>query len=118
MGRAASDGKRRERKPSRGRARRQSDRWLRSGSGGRISGLAAKESGASGLPFQVVNAGVSGDTTSGGLRRLDWALRGGADVLIVALGGNDGLRGVPPKQTAANLQAIIQQARAKCPDCR
>src|SRR5689334_13674275 len=43
-----------------------------------------------GLPFEVANAGISGDTTAGGLRRLDWALRGGADVLIVALGGNDG----------------------------
>ncbi|HEX8313276.1 MAG TPA: GDSL-type esterase/lipase family protein, partial [Chthoniobacteraceae bacterium] len=51
--------------------------------------LQKKVEGAA-LPFQVVNAGVSGDTTSGGLRRLDWALRGGADVLIVALGGNDG----------------------------
>src|SRR5947208_3189046 len=53
---------------------------------------------AAGLPFEVVNAGVSGDTTAGGLRRIDWALSRGADVLIVALGGNDGLRGVPPKQ--------------------
>ena len=68
-----------------------------------------------GLPFQVVNAGVSGDTTSGGLRRVDWALGPGADVLIIALGGNDGLRGIAPKQTAANLSGIIQKARAKNP---
>lgn len=70
---------------------------------------------AKGLPFEVVNAGVSGDTTSGGLRRIDWALGPGADVLIVALGGNDGLRGVPPKQTAANLDGIIRRARTKLP---
>src|SRR5436190_8971987 len=48
---------------------------------------------AAGLPFTIVNAGVSGDTTAGGLRRLDWTLGRGADVLIIALGGNDGLRG-------------------------
>ena len=70
---------------------------------------------AAGLPFTVVNAGVSGDTTAGGLRRLDWSLQGGAAVLIVALGGNDGLRGIAPKQTEENLAAIIQRARAKLP---
>src|SRR4051812_28128415 len=55
------------------------------------------------LPFTVVNAGVSGDTTADGLRRVDWVLSAGADVLIVALGGNDGLRGIPPKRTEENL---------------
>ena len=70
---------------------------------------------AAGLPFTVANAGVSGDTTAGGLRRLDWALGRGADVLMIALGGNDGLRGVAPKQTAENLAAMIQRARAKAP---
>lgn len=68
-----------------------------------------------GLPFEVVNAGVSGDTTAGGLRRIEWALGRGADVLVVALGGNDGLRGTAPEQTAANLQALIRRARAKAP---
>jgi acyl-CoA thioesterase I len=70
---------------------------------------------AAGLPFTVVNAGVSGDTTAGGLRRLDWTLRSEADVLVVALGGNDGLRGIAPKQTEENLAAIIRKARAKFP---
>ncbi len=70
---------------------------------------------AAGLPFTVANAGVSGDTTAGGLRRLDWALGRGADVLLIALGGNDGLRGVAPKQTAENLAAIIRRARTKAP---
>ncbi|RYD74588.1 MAG: arylesterase [Verrucomicrobiaceae bacterium] len=71
---------------------------------------------AAGFPYDVVNAGVSGDTTAGGLRRVDWALsRGGADILVVALGGNDGLRGIQPKQTASNLTGIVQKARAKSP---
>lgn len=70
---------------------------------------------AAGLPFTVVNAGVSGDTTAGGLRRVAWALGGGAEVLIVALGGNDGLRGIAPKQTAENLAGLIERARAKVP---
>lgn len=73
---------------------------------------------AAGLPFTVVNAGVSGDTTSGGLRRIDWALGKGAEVLIVALGGNDGLRGIAPKQSEENLSGIIQRARAKAPNIK
>src|SRR3954471_22191032 len=64
-----------------------------------------------GLTYEVVNAGVSGDTTAGGARRIDWALRGGAEVLIVALGGNDGLRGIQPAETAANLRTIVKRAR-------
>ncbi|MEO8352840.1 MAG: arylesterase [Chthoniobacteraceae bacterium] len=70
---------------------------------------------ASELPFAVVNAGVSGDTTAGGLRRVNWALANGADVLIVALGGNDGLRGISPDQTAKNLRGIVEKARGKSP---
>jgi acyl-CoA thioesterase I len=77
--------------------------------------LLQKKIEAAGLKYEVVNAGVSGDTTSGGLRRIDWALSKGADVLVVALGGNDGLRGIQPKQTAANLLGIIQKAKAKVP---
>lgn len=77
--------------------------------------LLQKKIEAAGLPFAVVNAGVSGDTTAGGLRRVEWALGPGADVLIVALGGNDGLRGIPPEQTAVNLAGIIKRARAKAP---
>ncbi|MGV3533131.1 MAG: arylesterase [Chthoniobacteraceae bacterium] len=68
-----------------------------------------------GLPYEVVNAGISGDTTAGGLRRIDWAMRGGADVLVVALGGNDGLRGVAPKQTEENIRGIVKRAREKNP---
>lgn len=65
-----------------------------------------------GLPIQVLNAGVSGDTSAGGLRRIDWVLRGKPDIVVIELGANDGLRGLAPEQTAANLRAIIARARA------
>ncbi|MCK0167743.1 arylesterase [Jannaschia sp. S6380] len=64
---------------------------------------------ASGVDATIVNAGVSGDTTAGGLARLDWALSDGTDAMIVALGGNDLLRGVPPSASRANLDAILSQ---------
>ena len=66
-----------------------------------------------GYSFEVVNAGVSGDTTAGGLRRMEWALEGDVKVLIVALGGNDGLRGLSVGEMKANLTKIIEQARAR-----
>ena len=63
--------------------------------------------------FEVVNAGVSGDTSAGGLRRLDWALDGDVRVVIVELGGNDGLRGLPPEELRKNLVAIVRAAKAR-----
>lgn len=63
------------------------------------------------LNYEVVNAGVSGDTTAGGLRRLDWVLSGNVRVLVVALGGNDGLRGLPPRDMKQNLSSIVATAR-------
>jgi acyl-CoA thioesterase-1 len=60
-----------------------------------------------GLPAKVANAGVSGDTTAGGLARLDWAVPEGTDAVIVALGANDMLRGLPVEKAQANLAAII-----------
>jgi acyl-CoA thioesterase-1 len=68
---------------------------------------------AAGLPYEVVNAGVSGETSAGGLRRLDWALQGDVRFLIVALGGNDGLRGLPPDELRRNLSAIIERAQQR-----
>lgn len=68
---------------------------------------------AKGLDWNVVNAGVSGDTTAGGLRRMDWIFRQRIDVLFVCLGANDGLRGVPVAETEKNLRAIVETARAK-----
>jgi len=66
-----------------------------------------------GLNYEVVNAGVSGDTSAGGLSRLDWALDGDVRVLVVALGGNDGLRGLAPSELKRNLAAIIERAQAR-----
>lgn len=68
---------------------------------------------AHGIEYDVVNAGVSGDTSAGGLRRLEWVLDGDVRILIVALGGNDGLRGLPPDALRSNLAAILDQARAR-----
>ena len=69
-----------------------------------------------GWKFKVVNAGVSGETTAGGLRRLDWVLKRRVDVLILALGGNDALRGIPLETTRQNLDQILTRTRAKNPD--
>jgi len=68
---------------------------------------------SAGLDYEVVNAGVSGDTSAGGLERLEWALQGNVKILIVALGGNDALRGLPADALAANLSQIIERARAR-----
>ncbi len=69
---------------------------------------------AAGYRYHVVNAGVSGDTTAGGLRRLEWAMADGdPKILVVALGGNDGLRGLPVEQLEQNLTAIIDAAHAR-----
>ena len=71
---------------------------------------------ARGLPYEVVNAGVSGDTTSGGLRRIEWVLRGGEPaVVFLALGGNDGLRGVPVETTRKNLSDMVDTIRRISP---
>lgn len=67
---------------------------------------------AEGYAYRVVNAGVSGDTTAGGLRRVDWVLRVGPEVVIVALGANDGLRGQSPQATRANLEEIVARLQA------
>src|SRR5690606_9059448 len=66
-----------------------------------------------GYDFEVVNAGVSGDTAAGGRRRLAWALEGDVRVLVLALGANDGLRGNPVDAMRENLEAIIAEARAR-----
>lgn len=68
--------------------------------------------------WRVVNAGVSGDTTSGGLRRIDWVLRQPVAILILALGSNDGLRGLDPTLVSENLAAIAAKVRAKNPAAR
>ena len=67
------------------------------------------------LPYKVVNAGVSGETRSGGDGRIDWVLRQPVDVCVLELGGNDGLRGIPVTETRKNLQSIIDKVKAKNP---
>ncbi|WOO41941.1 arylesterase [Rubellicoccus peritrichatus] len=73
---------------------------------------------AEGLPWEVVVGAVSGDTSAGGLRRVDWMLRRPVDVFVLALGANDGLRGFNTDKTQENLQGIIDRVRAKNPDVR
>lgn len=73
---------------------------------------------AAGLKLDVVNAGLSGDTTAAGLRRTAWVLRRPIAIFVLALGGNDGLRGIPPAETERNLQAIIDAVRQAQPQAR
>jgi acyl-CoA thioesterase-1 len=68
-----------------------------------------------GRPWRVVNAGLSGETTAGGLRRLDWILRQRVDLFVIELGGNDGLRGIDPVATRSNLIAMIERVRQRYP---
>jgi acyl-CoA thioesterase-1 len=77
--------------------------------------LIAKRIAAEGLPWRVVNAGLSGDTSAGGERRLDWVLRQPVGIFVLALGANDGLRGFDPQVTRANLAAIVERVRARDP---
>jgi acyl-CoA thioesterase-1 len=71
-----------------------------------------------GWNFRVVNAGLSGETTAGGLRRIDWVLRRPIDVLVLELGANDGLRGLPVEGAKQNLQAIIDRTKSKYPSVK
>jgi acyl-CoA thioesterase-1 len=75
--------------------------------------LVAEKIKAAGLPYGVENAGLSGDTSAGGLRRIDWLLQRRIEVLVLELGGNDGLRGLDLKSMKTNLQAIIDKTKAK-----
>jgi acyl-CoA thioesterase-1 len=68
-----------------------------------------------GLNYQVVNAGVSGETTSGGIGRIDWILKQPVEVFVLELGANDGLRGISPEETEKNLQGIIDRVKAANP---
>ena len=70
------------------------------------------------LPYEVVNAGLSGETTAGGRSRVGWILRRPVDVFVLELGGNDGLRGLPLSATRQNLQGIIDTVRRRSPSAR
>jgi len=71
-----------------------------------------------GLPYQVINAGVSGETSSGGKTRINWILREPVDIFVLELGANDGLRGTPLSETKKNLQDIIDTVKAKYPHAK
>lgn len=71
-----------------------------------------------GHEIRVINGGLSGETSAGGARRVRWVMRQRVDILVLALGANDGLRGLDPDQTRENLQAIIDTARELQPDVR
>jgi acyl-CoA thioesterase-1 len=78
-----------------------------------VPSLVQKQLDSDGYHFEVVNAGVSGDTSAGGLRRLDWSLDGDVRILVVELGANDGLRGLSPADMKKNLKAIIDIAKKR-----
>jgi acyl-CoA thioesterase I len=78
-----------------------------------IPSLFQQQLDAEGYSYEVVNAGVSGDTSAGGLRRLDWSLDGPVQHLVVELGANDGLRGLPVADTKHNLEAVVSRAKAR-----
>lgn len=69
-----------------------------------------------GYRYQVVNAGLSGETSAGGNERVEWVLQQDVDIFVLELGGNDGLRGIDPAVTYSNLQAIIDKVRTKAPE--
>lgn len=71
-----------------------------------------------GKKVKVINGGLSGETSAGGLSRIDWILRQPIDVFVLELGANDGLRGLPIDQTKKNLQSIIDKVKAKYPACK
>lgn len=77
--------------------------------------LIQKKLAAEHRPWRVVNAGLSGETTSAGLRRIDWIMRQPFDVIVLELGGNDGLRGIEPAVSEKNLQGLIDRVREKNP---
>ncbi len=81
-------------------------------------GVLQRQIDGAGLNYRVVNAGVSGDTSAGALRRIDWLLRRPVDVLLIEIGGNDGLRGQSPGALKTNLVTIIERTRHKQPQAR
>ncbi len=79
--------------------------------------LIQKKLDSLGYDYQVINAGLSGETTASGNTRLDWVLeRQSVDIFVLELGGNDGLRGINPEETQRNLEAMIEKLRAANPD--
>lgn len=70
------------------------------------------------LPFKIINAGLSGETSAGGNSRIDWVLKQPVDIFVLELGANDGLRGIPLEETEKNLQQILNKVKEKYPDSK
>ena len=70
------------------------------------------------LPYKAINAGLSGETTAGGVNRINWLLKQPIDIFVLELGANDGLRGMPVSQTKKNLQLILDAVKAKYPNAK
>ncbi|MFC5626974.1 arylesterase [Algoriphagus winogradskyi] len=83
-----------------------------------FAGLTQQRIDSLGLKYRVINGGLSGETTAGGLSRLDWFLEDKPDIFILELGGNDGLRGIKLTETKSNLLKIIDKVRSKFPDTK
>lgn len=83
-----------------------------------FAGLTQARIDSLGLGYKVINGGLSGETTAGGLSRLDWFLEDEPAIFVLELGGNDGLRGIQPAETKRNLLAIIDKVRSKYPDTK
>ena len=80
--------------------------------------LIQEKNDSSGLDYQVINAGLSGETSAAGAERIDWLLKQRVDIFVLELGANDGLRGISPDETYKNLQVIINKVKTAWPDCR
>jgi acyl-CoA thioesterase-1 len=80
--------------------------------------LVEKQLNKGGQRVKVINAGLSGETSAGGLSRIDWILRQQVDIFVLELGANDGLRGLPVSQTISNLQSIIDKVKARQPNVK
>ena len=80
--------------------------------------LIEKKALSEGVPIKVVNAGLSGETTAGAVRRIDWVLRTPVDLVVIEAGANDALRGLAPEEARANLEQLIAAVRAKQPGAR
>jgi len=83
-----------------------------------FAGLTKKRIDSLGLNFKVINGGLSGETTAGGLSRLDWFLEEKPEIFVLELGGNDGLRGIELSETKKNLIAIIKKVQTKFPETK
>lgn len=83
-----------------------------------FAGLTQKRLDSLGMDYKVINGGLSGETTAGGLSRLDWFLEDKPEIFVLELGGNDGLRGIKLTETKSNLLKIIDKVRSKFPDTK